>query len=479
MPTNKTKYIMKKFIPSILIMLLINCTIVAQPVLEEEIADLRERILKSDKKIIHNRKSKKVATWNKRADLFIEAAQITTEHLKFGMENVFSNNINSSNMKTVIALKGEPDSKKKIEGSELEKWTYEYIELIVCGNYLSDCLIIKSIVDKPLINAYNSILQAIELDKKNKYVNKIKTKQKIKLLKHLLVQKSFALYKQEKYVDSFDYLEKTIVLDKYPKLDSLTGIKTIDIYYYAAHFALQAVINNKNENYFEKIDEYYTYCIDNRHEKSGICCANLARSKFLQDKDTEGLEILLDAEKKYHENFEIILSLLNYYHENTKNYETMQAYADKAIELKPDNVLLYFVKADICSKIFYISENENDFKDAVEIYNIGFEKSKKEKNTIDAHFSLGQLYYFNALLIYDKAQDLPITNQDDEYEQIIKQYEDNLKLALSEMEKVYELKPKDVSAMNYLLLIYKKLKLYNQMDIMQLQITIYELENKK
>ncbi len=527
---------MKKTISVLLIVLISSSFILAQSNYLVEINSLQKRIKNSDEKIKDEAKNKKVATWTERAKLHMEASKIVTSDLYYGMPNAPLEEIEGSLFMNVKVILGEPDNQEFL-GSDVpgdERWNYEYLYLIFKAKKLIDWKQTKAVVDEPLVTAYEAYMKAIEVDEKGKYKNKKSTHKNFAEIKVLLYIDGYELNGAGEYNKAFDYLEKSIALDKYPRVKSDTTVSTLDYYYLAAHFALVAGsknkakikkytdsldINAKNKNlYNEKINyyternkillpkavEYYNYCIDNEHKEIGTCYANLARAKFEEGDDAAGLEILEKGTKAYPNEKEIIYGLINYYTPKGE-YGKAFEYIDAAIALDKSNYLLYIVKADASAKVFYdfkdkyykaveqsdslkklayrlrnkpeeqkpvldekkivdvtipdLEKNKNEyFIKAEDAYKLGFENCAEEVKTVDAHYTFGELYYFNAIAIYNRAQDLP-SKEIDKYNAAMTSYKDNLKLSMVEMEKVNELAPTDVYALQYLSFIYNKLKM--------------------
>lgn len=158
--------------------------------------------------------------------------------------------------------------------------------------------------------------------------------------------------------------------------------------------------------------------------------------------------------------------LINYYLTSHQSDQALD-YLDKAIEKNPANETYYFAKGTLHDELGELTLAEPAYLKAIEI----------KADFYDAIYNLGVLYNNQAVEIFTKARDLPMSEQK-KYEKMMEEGKVILKKALPYMEKTHEMQPDDINPVISLKGIYYTLGLYDKSNEMKAIIDAYEANKK-
>ncbi len=313
-----------------------------------EVATLVKQIGKSDADIQNPKKNTKYQTWAKRSDLFLKAYTINSKFLYQNLEA------------STIPLLGISDNSPtpyygKYLSSDVEGdftvWTYSKIKIYITADGLVDHWEETVPVDTLAIEkSYEAIVKAIELDGSNKYKNKKSTKQQIAEIREHLMNKAVKVYYAGQTAKALDLLDKSISLFQYPRTSADTLAQIGVYYYYAGIFAYNAKEFDRSVGYFQKSVENYEPS-NSAVYNVGTSYQYMSQVLFEKGDTTQAVQLLEDGADKYPQESKIIYSLIDYY-TPIGEYDKAFKYLDKAINMTPDNAVLYVVKANSYEKIY-------------------------------------------------------------------------------------------------------------------------------
>ncbi len=493
-----------------------------------QIKSLNKKMDKSEKDIVHEKKMTKINTWSNRGNLFIDVYEVNTKYLAVGIPSSQMPFLGISQTST-SPYYGKANTTNRVEDTLV--WTYNNVEITFLvsdkrnekgelvagedGNVIETATIISWKDTKPLdkealSKSYEAFKKAFEMDADGKWANKKSTKQSIVKLRDIHQGIAIDAYFSEDLDKALENIEIAIELYSKPREEKIDTFYNIGMSnYYAGLFAFST------EKY-DKALKYFNASITNEYE-IGTSYQYLGESHFAQGDTAVALKTLEEGVNKYPNEKNIIFALIDYYTPKGE-YDKAFEYIDKAIALDPANHLLYLVKADAYSKIYddlddkyyeNIAKSNQLKKDAfkerdrnpelqkeilakkaivdaesiqiakdAQVY---FDKSvetfqegiSKKPKAAEAYFSFGALYYNKAVGIKKHADDIP-PSQTEKYKSEIKKYEDNLNLAMPQMEKANEYDPKDKYALQTLSSIYLKLGMYDKQKVVKAKLDALE-----
>lgn len=483
---------MKKAIQLFLVLIISGSFALAQNN-DMETSSILKKIQKSEKHIKHDKKKLKPQTWFKRAEIFVDAYEVNIKYLGAGIPKSQMSFIGISETSSTQYY-GKPND-KKVEGNK-EIWVYDKVEITFEDGVISSFKDLKPIDKEAHTKAYKAIKEAVKLDTDGKFANKSGNKKTVARVRDIFQTKAIDAYFAENLETALANIEIALELYQLPRDEKTDTFYNYGMSnYYAGIFAY----NTKN---YDKGCKYFKTAGEEGYEV-GTCYQYRSTIKFEQKDSTAGLKILQEGIAKYPDEKGIIFALIDYYMPRGE-YEKAFEYTDKAISMDPDNHILYLVKAEAYSNIYekldakyyeniaksdqlkkdafkvrgtdkekeilaekakvdaqtpkLLADAEEYFKKSEDTYNLGI--SKKPEEAV-GYYSLGALYYNKAMEINKHAQDIP-ASQKERYEKEMKKYEDNLKLAMPQMEKAHEKDPNDTYALQSLSSIYLKLGMYDK-----------------
>lgn len=166
---------------------------------------------------------------------------------------------------------------------------------------------------------------------------------------------------------------------------------------------------------------------------------------YFEDKDTaKGLSYLEKGREKFEENTDLVTEEVIIYEAMGKSAELVTKLT-QAIEITPDNALLYVSRAFTFEKLKNQEKAKEDYLKALDI---------DDRNFIAA-FNLGALIYNQGAALLLEANKIP-DSKIKEYEAAKKKADDKLKESVPFLEKAYALDPKDKPTLQTLKLLYSR-----------------------
>ncbi len=416
----------------------------------EDISKAKE---KSDKEITDEKKKTKAKTWVNRGEVYLEMAQVNTRGLYAGMTQ--------TGFTGAEVLVGKPSKKEtKEDGSEV--WVYERVNLIFRDGLLDSWDETQPMDAKALDKSYEAFFEAFKLEEKLK--TKKTVGEKMIILRSLFVQRGITHYGKKEYNEALHYLEGSVEINQVPTVKTDITYDEKQIVYYCG------VVSELAKNY-EKAKKYYQKAINNGTEggKSYIYLSNV--QKATGDSAT-ALQTLKTGFEKYPSDQNVLIELINFY--LVKNEMNLALdYLNKAIERDRSNPQYYFAQGTLYDRMSTdktlkaTDAQKEEYKNkAISAYE---QAIKLDDKMFNAYYNLGALYYNNAAKVIEMAQNIP-PKETAKYDAEMAKAEGEFKKSLPYMEKASQLNDKDMSTLQTLETVYKKLKMYDKAKIVKAKI---------
>ncbi len=314
---------------------------------DADIESLKRKIKKSNKKIEHKRKKDRWRTWAQRGEIFLKAYKVNSKHLFKGLaaSQIPLLGITQNNTQPYY---GKP--KEITTENDFTVYNYEKVKIFINKEGKVDHWEeLKPLDTNALDKAYKAYMKAIELDDKDRFINRNSTKKEIAKLREYLMNRAVDKYYNGKPKAALTDLENSIELFDYPRTEGDTLVKIGAYYYFAGIFAYNSKELEKSKKYFKK-------SIDNENQ-IGTCYQYISQILYEQGDTTKAVKMLEEGANKYPNEPKIIYSLIDYYTPLGK-YDEAFKYINKAIQMTPDNSVLYIVKGNAYKKIYKDFESQ-------------------------------------------------------------------------------------------------------------------------
>lgn len=187
------------------------------------------------------------------------------------------------------------------------------------------------------------------------------------------------------------------------------------------------------------------------------------------DEDLDGAYRYLDeGRKRYPDEVSLVFAVINHYLKTGK-LEQLLTELRTAIEKEPDNISLYSVLGNVYDQLYQKADQAGDAEKAANYFNesLNFygQATQRDPKYVDAHYSMGALYYNRAALLTKQMNLLA----DDYSKEGLKKYEamktkvlSEFELALPHFQKAESIDPNDTNTLIALKEIYARL---NKVDL--------------
>ena len=174
------------------------------------------------------------------------------------------------------------------------------------------------------------------------------------------------------------------------------------------------------------------------------------RALKMEGDTTAALDVVIKGRKKYPEELSILLEQAQIYLEKGEN-EKLKESLLKAIQKDPTNANLLFLLGKTYA-------DEGDKVNAEKYYT---KAGEVKPDFFEAFYNVGAIYNNQASELMKQANDLPL-EKTDEYNELIKQANENLEKAIPWLEKALKIKPDDTFTRHALKEAYTRLKQYDK-----------------
>ena len=404
----------------ILLSLFVVVTAISQTSTQVNYSSLERKIDRSNSDIEHAKNSTKYKTWLKRGELMLEVYDAMTLSANTGMT------INEFEL-----VVGVPNEKKDIDidGERATKFLMERTEFVFVNQTLAYWLYTNSLVDNPLLMAFNSFEKTIELDEKGKAERALKGN--LETLKYNFITEGSVEYAKKNYSKSYDYFVKAIEIGEMPLVNY---VDTIMIYYAGLSAQL-------NEDYESAIN-LYNKSIDYEFYMEGNVYYNAFDAYNAMDKSEEGLSYLEQGFVKFPQNQNILYGLIDYYLKKGEDPETVLEYIDKALETE-ENFSLYFAKGTLFDNLGKLDEAVKAYLKSIEL----------KPDYFDAVFNLAALYFNQGVKYLEDANKVP-AREVEKYDALIEKSNAEFKKSIPYMERALEIQPDNLPTLESLRNLY-------------------------
>lgn len=302
-------------------------------------------------------------------------------------------------------------------------------------------------VEKPLFVAYDSYIQALNLDEKGRYAKSLKIK--FTFLQQNLSNFAVESYNKEKYDDSFECFERILNIYNLPVMieeGKEAFIDSVIIY--------NAGLSAYNAKNWDKSIEYYSKAADIDY-KGAICY------KFIYDAyKAKGDTVLATAKlkegfSKYPTDENLMFDLINLYIKENNPTEAL-TYIEKAINDSPKNVSLWVSKGSMLDKLGQEEQAIETYQKAIEV----------DPKVLTPYFNLSVIYCNKGIKLSNEAIEIP-TSEKQRYQEVMKESQAYFEKALPYIEKAYEIAPTEMAVLESLRMVYYRLQMndkYQEID---------------
>ena len=333
-----------------------------------------------------------------------------------------------------------------VQNDRTSKWhrTY-YIQGLLCqtaydaGVEKDNSKLINLYPDQ-LFVAYDSYEKALELDARERMHTQIR--QHYYSLANDFRSMGEELYKKSEYKESLRAFEHAMLIGE----SDLVSAKTDTSLVYNTAMAAY-----ESENW-GKATEYLTMLHEDAHSTRATLLLAMA---WLNTGDTtRSEEVLKEGLELYDYDESLVMYLINALGSSEK-LETAIDILDKAIEAKPENYMFYWARGLVLRRMNKREEAILSFRTAAE----------RAPNTPTLYYHIGVVYYNIGI---DLRQSAMAITENDEYQEIRKQYPDKFREAVTWLERSYELDPTNEKTISRLNQLYYQLDMKEEQKALEL-----------
>lgn len=368
---------------------------------------LENKLEKSDKAIVDEKKNTKAKTWLSRAELLMDIYDVNRKYIE------------GQPLVSVKFSLGDPieEKTKEIDGKVYNVLVYDRVNVIIDeSNNVFNYEETKKIVEDPLSIALEALKKTEELNAEDHKLDKKLSETYQKLSSLYVHQGGRCYYYNSDNEGAYKNFEQALLINE----KDITATEVVDttlIY----HTALMASMVGKPEI----SNKYYFKALENNYPEPKIYAA-IKKNYFELGDTLKGIDILKEGFNKYPDSQDIVIEFINYYLTTGKSKEALE-YIKMAQEKDPTNVSLYFAEAHM-----YDKQGEPDL--AAETYKSVI---KMQPDYFDAYFNLGVVYYYYGQELFKKASEPNLSNED--YQSLMDLGNAQLKNAIEPMEKCVEI----------------------------------------
>lgn len=299
----------------------------------------------------------------------------------------------------------------------------------------------QNIAEKPLLEAFQSYMKAMELDEKDEYT--IDIDQNIRFIGQEYYNQGATLYNENDYINSAqNFLMSYNVYQEVGRTDTVALL----------NYALAANQGGDPDNAIGKLEQLMEWKYDDPTVYEAATNIYLQKGKV--EKAIEAVNLGREA---FPDNYPLLLAEINLYMSTQQPAKAIDAmkYAVKQDSL---NYTIWRAMGDMYDKMaedttvskekqkMALREAQEAYKKAIEI----------NPEYFDAYYNLGALYVNEAAEVQQMANDLPL-DKVDEYNAMKAEADSLLGEALPHLEAALEIDPEDRNTMYSLKEIYTRL----------------------
>ena len=399
---------MKK-LSSLLILLLVAQLAFAQ-------GKFTKKLTSSDEDIANDKKKTQPKTWVKRGDLFIEIAEEPVKDMIIGMDRTTFN----------LQVKGKPEVKQWIgpasdlypEGEPFEVLAFPDKDVyFTTDGILAFWTITSTEVENPVSKALEAYQKAEELEAQPRNNKDLKSGfANVARIFNLEANAAYSLGKDAEALNDFQ------------KVYEANSSKTLGLVDTLTMYNVGFLASETGD--YNLAEEFYKKAIDNGYDREGSLYANLADVMSKNGKRAQAEELLANAFTQYPNNQGILVGLINFYLQDGDDPLKVLPYIKKAQENEPANGSLDYAEGMLYDKLGDVDKAAAAYKSAI----------GKNANDFYSLYSLGALYYNEAIEIGKKADALPF-NAQAEYDAYIVEINKLLRMTIEPFEAAYRLEP--------------------------------------
>jgi tetratricopeptide (TPR) repeat protein len=317
------------------------------------------------------------------------------------------------------------------DADKVETYVYDRVNLKFRNGALETWTETQKIHPDPLPEARKAVDEAVKLNTDGKANADI-----IDIIKKLKIAFELAAvnaYDDKDFKTSHSAFLQMLDLNAIPLMNN--WVDTLDIYYGG-----RAAFENKDYKEANRLFELaasYNY-------SDPFLFVFRKQSYFASGDTASGVQVIKDGFMKYPEDQSIMIELINYYLLSNQSDEALRLIS-VAKTGDPSNMSLFFTEGFLYEKTGRYEEAEKAYKTCIEA----------KPDVYDYNYSLGVLYYNQAVKIYEDASRIA---DNTEFEKVQQQGDEMLKKSIPYMEKASQINPTDRNSIDTLRTIFYRLK---------------------
>ncbi len=397
---------------------------------------LQKKLQKSDLAIKDPKKSAQAKIWFLRGELFQDINDVNTEFLRYGM----------STMETKLFLK-EPNEVQTVEEGGVVKQIYVYprVNLTFENDALTGWKETEMLHPDPLPEALAAYIRALALDTVKHVLDK-QIKENLEKLKKQFETKAIQGFSEGNYAGSLAAFENIMEVSKTRVYEGY--IDTIIVY--------NAALAAKNAGQHDNAIRYFRKAIDLGY--GGSDAYYLLKSEYIVINDSNAaIRTLEEGFKRYPDTSLILIEIVNYYL-TAGDVDQGLKYLELAEKQESSNPSIYFAKGTLFEK-------SGNAEKAMEAYN---QAIAVDPNYFNAYFNMGALYFNNAVELYEEANKLDDLKA---YNAAKAKADDELRKAITPLEKAYQIDPTEKATLETLQTIYYRLQMLDKYEEMKKKLS--------
>jgi tetratricopeptide (TPR) repeat protein len=328
---------------------------------------LENRLVKSDKTIVDEKKMNLAKTWIERARLLEDIADVNTQFLR----------VNSLKpIEAKIYFKEPKEDKSYSDGRE--EMVFDRITLTFIGGVLKYWDETNLIKENALDEAVKAFEKAKELDVEKKFTKKIV--EGYKEIRGIYEKNAFSSYNKKDYANAHKNFAAFV------DLGDKEEVKSVDTAY-AYYAGLTAYVGKM----YKEACVYFAKAEANNY-KDPLLYTTLEACYYLSGDTAKGFEYLKKGLEKYPNNQDILVELINYYLSHGESDKALE-YLEKAKEKDPTNKSYYFAEGTLFDKM-------GNTQKAIETYQ---KACQMDTMYFNSYYNLGVIYFNSGVKLTDIA----------------------------------------------------------------------------
>lgn len=380
---------------------------------------LSKKLAKSDETIADEKKASAAKTWIDRAGLYLDASTIYTNKLIAGFA-----------AEPLLAQVGTPKSVDSMVmgGVMLKKYIFDNVDVYVNAEGLIQYWKAKKeYIADALKLAFDNLKKAKEIDAKG-FASKGESM--VMRLDNQLQTDAMASYSLGQPAEAAKLFDGS-----YDAKELIGKVDTVSVFY--------AGVAYQEAKQYDKALARFEKALSIGYMQDGAIYYYIGVCQDQLDKKDEAIKTYETGFAKYPNNQAVMAGLINAYMVSGKNTDQLIEIVHKAQELDPKNVSLYLVESNVWDKL----GNKEKAEDAM------LRAEKIAPNDFNVFYNYAILKVLQAEKMVEEAGKLDL-NETKKYNDMMASAVELQKIAITKLEKAYEIDPKNEGPIDLLRQLY-------------------------